>query len=254
MYFNNFPKIFYDFPQDATSTNLQILTDITTNVRIKKEILENITIYDEYDIQEGETPEIIAEKVYGNPELHWVIMLANQRYDYLEDFPMTSRELEQLAIEKYGADHLNDIHHYERDNIVVEGRGVLKIPNTPTSLLTDIKIHDYVISSNGRARVESIDKVGKNAVVMLDYGTFRDGDLTSLWGIRTDEISGQTVYTSIKNFYIPTNGFQLNENYVAITNYEYEIGLNESKRRIKLISKNLIDQIIRELKALIKPE
>ena len=70
MYFKQFPKIFYDFPQDGTSTTLQVLTDITTNVRIRKEILENVTIYDEYDIQEGETPEIIAEKIYGDAELH----------------------------------------------------------------------------------------------------------------------------------------------------------------------------------------
>ena len=95
MYFSNFPKIYYDFPQDDSSTVLQVLTDITANVRVRKQVLENITIYDEYDIQDGETPEIIAEKAYGNAELHWLIMLVNQRYDYLKDFPMTSYELQE---------------------------------------------------------------------------------------------------------------------------------------------------------------
>lgn len=253
MYFSEFPKIFYDFPQDQTSTNLQILTDITANVRIRKQILENITLYDEYDIQEGETPEIIAEKVYGNAELHWVIMLANQRYDYLEDFPMTSRELEDLCVEKYGADKLDIIHHYERDGIIVEGVGVMKLPNTPSDLLKIIRRNDFIQGENARARVESVDAEGKKIVVLLDYGIFHSNDLVTLLGVRTDETSGQTLYTALKNFNVPTNGFTLNENYTAVTNYDFEVRENEKKRRIKLISRDLIDQIIREFKELIKP-
>jgi hypothetical protein len=112
MYFKQFPQIYYDFPKANSENTLQILTDITTNVRVRKQALENVTIYDEYDMQEGETPEIIAEKVYGNPELHWVIMLVNERYDYLKDFPMSNLELQQHMEETYGVDNLEEVHHY----------------------------------------------------------------------------------------------------------------------------------------------
>ena len=254
MYFSQFPKIFYDFPQDLSSTNLQILTDITTNVRVRKEVLENITIYDEYDIQEGETPEIIAERVYGDPELHWVIMLANQRYDYLEDFPMTSLELENMCIAKYGADHLDDIHHYERDDVITEGRASLKLPSTPSTLVTgDIKVNDFIIGSNAKGRVESIDVNLKVVTLLMDFGLFKPNEACTVWGVRYDDTLPGNVYTSIRNFTVPTNGFEVNENYSAITNYIYEIRANEKKRRIKLISKELISQVIREFKSLVKP-
>lgn len=253
MYFSEFPKIFYDFPQDQSSTNLQILTDITANVRIRKQVLENITLYDEYDIQEGETPEIVAEKIYGNPEYHWIIMLVNQRYDYLEDFPMTSHELIEMCNEKYGADKIYNIHHYERYGLVTEGVGAIKLPNFPTDLLTTIKRHDFVQGANGRGRVEAIDTENKVAVLLLDYGTFKDGDLVTLSGVRLDEQSGTNVYTGLKNFNVPTNGFTLNSNYQAISNYDYEVAQNEKKRRIKLISPSLIGQVVREFKDLIKP-
>ena len=75
----------------------------------------------------------------------------------------------------------------------------------------------------------------------------------TLFGVRTDETSGRTLYTALKNFNVPTNGFTLNENYTAVTNYDFEVRENEKKRRIKLISRDLIDQIIREFKELIKP-
>ena len=91
---------------------LTIVKDITHNVRFRKEILSNITLYDEYDIRDGETPEIIAERIYGNPNYHWIIMLLNERYDYVTDFPLSYPELVSHTEQKYGAGNLNGIHHY----------------------------------------------------------------------------------------------------------------------------------------------
>lgn len=117
MYFRKIPNIYYTFDINDEEV-LRVVKDISYNVRIRKEILQNITLYDEYDIQEGETPEIIAAKVYGSSQYHWVIMLANQRYDYINDFPMTEKVLVKYVQEKYGDPFA--IHHYENsDGFVV---------------------------------------------------------------------------------------------------------------------------------------
>ena len=93
MYFKEFPKFYYDFKGNDGKTELRLVRDITRNVRFRKEILSNITVFDEYDIQDGETPEIIAEKVYGNPNYHWIIMLANERFNYVYEFPLEETTL-----------------------------------------------------------------------------------------------------------------------------------------------------------------
>lgn len=250
MYFSEFPRIYYDFPNyTGDDTFLQVLTDITANVRVRKEIMENVTLYDEYDIKEGETPEIIAEKIYGNPEYHWIIMLANQRYDYLSDFPMSSLELDQHVKETYGVDHIYDIHHYERDGVYEEAVATIKVP---ASIFSMLKVNDFIMSLPvANARIESLipPEPAVNygyAVVRMDFGRFADGMLCSVKGVRFDEEVGDTLYTSIVNFNVPTNGFELNEQYVPITNYEYEIIENEKKRRIKIISPRLVEQILKE--------
>jgi hypothetical protein len=112
MYFENFPKFAYDFDINGERKVL-IVSDITRNVRFRKEILSNLTLYDEYDIKEGETPEIIAEKLYGNSQYHWIVMLVNGRYDYIKDFPLTYTALTQYITDKYGVGNESDIHHYE---------------------------------------------------------------------------------------------------------------------------------------------
>lgn len=115
MYFQDFPKIAYNF-NIGDKTKVIAITDITQNVRFRKEILANINLYDEYDIIEGETPEIIAEKIYGSSQYHWIIMLVNQRYDYLNDFPLTQHALEVHITDKYGVGNEYDTHHYENAN------------------------------------------------------------------------------------------------------------------------------------------
>ena len=104
-----------------------IVTDVTRNVRIRKEILSNITIYETYDIGDGETPELIAEKIYGDAKYHWVIMLANDIVDYVSDFPLEESRLVKVIEDKYA--NINGIHHYENlDGFVVNSDDVHAYP------------------------------------------------------------------------------------------------------------------------------
>ena len=92
MYFQNFPDIIYDFDINGTTSVIQV-KDITRNIRFRRDVLANITIYDEYDVIDGETPEHVAEKFYGNPEYHWVVMLINEVYDYKQDWVLSYNDL-----------------------------------------------------------------------------------------------------------------------------------------------------------------
>jgi hypothetical protein len=162
MYFDNFPTFLYDFEING-KTEYKLVKDITQNVRLRKEILASVTLYDEYDIRDGETPEIIAEKVYGSPLYHWVVMLCNEKYNYVDDFPLPSYELEKHITAKYGAGNEYDTHHYVDNN-----------------------------------------------------------------GFIVDSTQG-----------------------TSVSNYQYETELNESKRRIKLISPSLLNNILKNFKDLI---
>lgn len=164
MYFKNFPSFLYDFDING-KTEYRLVKDITQNVRLRKQLLSNVTLYDEYDIRDGETPEIIAEKVYGSPLYHWVVMLVNEKYDYIDDFPLPTYELERHITAKYGAGNEYDTHHY-------------------------VDVNGFIVDSSQPGAV-------------------------------------------------------------SVSNYNYELDLNESKRRIKLISPTLLNTILKNFKELI---
>ena len=107
-YFEMFPEIFYDMKGDG---NFTLVKDIMSRVKIVSGVKENILNFDYYDVQDGETPEMIAQKYYGDVNLHWTIFIVNDIIDYYEDWPMSVQRFEEFVKEKY--DNPQAIHHYE---------------------------------------------------------------------------------------------------------------------------------------------
>ena len=104
-YFSRFPKITYLF-KIGDVEQLRVVRDITLNVRFRTEILSNIALYEFYSMQELDTPEKVANKFYGDSNLHWVIMLANDKFK-LTDFPLSEQQFTNFMTNKYG-----ETNHY----------------------------------------------------------------------------------------------------------------------------------------------
>ena len=107
-YFDMFPNIYYSAKGDGKFT---IMKDILSRVILIANVKENILGFDYYDVQDGETPEMIAHRYYGDVNLHWTILVANDIIDYYEDWPMSVQRFEQFVKEKY--ENPGAIHHYE---------------------------------------------------------------------------------------------------------------------------------------------
>lgn len=252
-YFGNFKNIYYPYSIGGKDI-LRIVKDITTNVRIRKEVLSNVTIYDEYDVQDGETPDIIAARYYGSSKYHWVILLANEMYDYLRDFPMSTQALDEYIDEKY--------NRFDSTSWSYVGHTVTAtIPNHGISYSEGeyITVVDAYVSVGGNTIIASgLDTAMTVTSVTPDTVVFwTDGALTGT------PVGGLTLYTHDRQFGIhhyEIDGFVVNADdahsslqnpdltgAVEVTNYDYETAVNDAKRRIKLITPDVVSQITREL-------
>ena len=108
MYFDRFPTVPYDALGNG---NPKAVTNLLRRVAVRAKIRNNTALYDTYEVKEGETPELIAHKLYGDSELHWVIMLFNDVNDRYHDWPMSGNQFNAYLLDKY--DNVDGIHHYE---------------------------------------------------------------------------------------------------------------------------------------------
>ena len=92
-------------------SNSKTVTNILKRAAIREVIKNNLAIYTKYIIKSGETPESVAFNVYGDAELHWVILLTNDIYDRYHQWPMNVNQFLAYVNEKYT--NPNATHHYE---------------------------------------------------------------------------------------------------------------------------------------------
>ena len=109
MYFESFPLIPYDSAGNGISKDV---TNIFRRVAVRAKVKSNTALFDTYDVRDGETPEMIAHRLYDDATLHWVILLFNEIHDRYHQWPMSTIQFEDYLKDKYG-DNINSVPHYE---------------------------------------------------------------------------------------------------------------------------------------------
>ena len=114
-FFQNFPTFPYDI-EGTRPNKYRLATDIFCRVKMLDSIKNQTLVYYYYDIQEGDTPEIIAGKYYDNPNRHWIVLLANDIIDPIYDWPLTYQNFINYVKGKYGSieNAQTTVHHYEK--------------------------------------------------------------------------------------------------------------------------------------------
>ena len=112
-YFRYFNKIGYDVRGVKNNVNIDVITNILERVRLKLNFIQHQAFFAQHFIIDGETPEFLAYKYYGNTELHWIILYSQQATNPYYDWPLTYFDLKKFVDKKYGVANINAIHHYE---------------------------------------------------------------------------------------------------------------------------------------------
>ena len=140
MFFSKFPYIVYDSVGDG---EFKIVTNLLRRVAIRSKVKANTLFFDTYDVKEGETPEMVAHKLYGDPELHWVVLLVNNVTERYHQWPKNTNQFLAYINDKYS--DVNATHHYEISQ--VSGDTTIKIDigtdNTGHSGATAVTNFEY---------------------------------------------------------------------------------------------------------------
>lgn len=227
MYFENFPYTLYSLDDRKT---VQLVKNILLRVALREEIKNNLTIYDEYDVKDGETPEIVADKFYNDPTLHWVILHINEILDPRFSWVHSVNNLSLYVSGKYN--DVNGIHHYEDDNTgeQVNGNVYLNSSAQFVNYYTDNVVVN--LTNTGIGYITSKISSSNVSLVVTDGG-FKVGDQVRLLD-NANAVANVTISSTIPGM-------------TAITNLLVEDRNNEARRRIKVLKPQYVQGVIDEL-------
>ena len=190
-YFRFLPNVDYLSPFSSRQSNDNYIKakNLFKRIKISDTSFGSPFLFNKYIIKEGERPDNVASKIYGNSNLDWLVILSAGIINQRHEWPLSSQELYEYCLNKYGND-LTAFKHYQT---------------------TEVK------DSNGR--------------LVLPAGKIVDENFT------------------IPN---PDNPLSTLNPVEAVTNYEYEYMLNESKRDINLIKPEYKIRVVSDLAELFK--
>jgi hypothetical protein len=98
-FFNQFPVRTYDANKDGIQDTV---TDIFRYVDVDDNRIDSISSYIFYEIEDGERPDIVSQKLYGTPDYYWTFFVINDSLKHgLEDWPMSTQEFNEFMEENF---------------------------------------------------------------------------------------------------------------------------------------------------------
>ena len=111
MYFANFPVILYDA---VGNFDFKVVTNLLRRVALRANLRDDLLVFDTYTVKDGESPEILAHKLYGDSELHWIILLVNNITDRYHQWPKPYTQQQEFLLDKYPTVlEQQALHHFE---------------------------------------------------------------------------------------------------------------------------------------------
>ena len=99
-YFTYFPKTLHDLRNTGRKTEV---TNILRRFKVKDKLQDRVGLFYDYSIQEGDRPDVIAEKFYGNANYAWLVLHYNDIIDPFFDWPLFGDDFNRFIIGKYGS-------------------------------------------------------------------------------------------------------------------------------------------------------
>ena len=151
-FFEPFPKVNYDVKKNGKIENV---TNIMLRFKIVDELKKQQSNYFDITVEEGDRPDVVATKVYENPELDWLILMINDIIDPIYDWPMGGRILEDFIRSKYGSIPAAQATVHEYRKILNEKSVLFDGTIVPRRTLV---VDETTYNSLGVNERESIDK------------------------------------------------------------------------------------------------
>ena len=97
----------------AGNKQYKLLPNILRREKLRTGLSSGMFLFDNYDVVDGERPEDIAFKWFGDAEYHWVILMTNNITDRYYQWPLSQPQFAEHLTDKYGAGSEDAVHHYE---------------------------------------------------------------------------------------------------------------------------------------------
>ena len=148
-YFQELPNILHPslFPSRNKVESTILVKNLFKRSKLRTDVDQAITAFNYFDIKEGMRPDMVAQELYDNPELDWVVLTSNNITNIRNQWPLSHNDLQEHMLEKYGSEaRIAEAEIYETREILDEFSRVVM----PAGLQVDENFSFQYLNSSGQ--------------------------------------------------------------------------------------------------------
>ena len=131
-YFRNLPEFDYvdRTRNDGSIGDYTRVKNLFKKGVLRQDIFQDLSFFTKYIVEGDDRPDNVADRVYGDPTLDWVVLMANNITNIQSEWPLSQADFNTFLLNKYENETTlySGIHHYE-SNEVKTSRDVIVIPS-----------------------------------------------------------------------------------------------------------------------------
>ena len=119
-YFDLFPNVLLPSHSEKRTSNRDFVAskNLFRRGAIREDFFENAVTFEKYNVVGDDRPDNVANEIYDDPELDWVVLLSNNIINVRDEWPMSQYDFQRYLDNKYDKVQLSQIHHYETVEIL----------------------------------------------------------------------------------------------------------------------------------------
>ena len=206
-YFRELPNINYiSFLKDKSRNDERILVkNIFKRAKLRTDVDQAITAFEFYEISENMRPDVVAQNIYGDTELDWIILVTNNITNIRDQWPLSNNDLQSYMVEKYGVTGLTNVHHYQTtemkdDNNRVLIEAGLQVDSTFTFQVGDKTYTPVQQVTNQQYEVDKNEEKRRIKILKSEFVSMFISDLRNTMKYSK---SSQYINKSVKESYNP---------------------------------------------------
>ena len=148
-YFQELPNILHPslFPSRNKVESTILVKNLFKRSKLRTDVDQAITAFNYFNIKEGMRPDMVAQELYDNPELDWVVLTSNNITNIRNQWPLSHNDLQEHMLEKYGSEaRIAEAEIYETREILDEFSRVVM----PAGLQVDENFSFQYLNSSGQ--------------------------------------------------------------------------------------------------------
>ena len=148
-YFSNLGDFLYvnRTREGRSEGDYSLVKNLFKRAKLREDIYQDLSFFTKYDVLGDDRPDNVADIIYGDPTLDWVVLLSNNIVNVQSEWPLSQGDFNRYITDKYDSEEIlySGIHHYESREVKASDGTIIIPSGSRVSVGQSVSFYDELI-------------------------------------------------------------------------------------------------------------